>query len=264
MKYSFVTYLGTDNFLPGVLVLGHSLKRYNTKYDLIVLVSESVSDNIMSVLDFKEIKFKIVKQIINPHKLDDDVRSFKYMYTKLRLFEMFEYNKVVYLDADMLVCNNIEVLFDSPHMAAVIAGGLFPTNESWTDLNAGLLVITPTNNIFNKLYSSINHLPSNDGSDQGFLHSFYSDWPSNKALHLDHKFNVPSVYIDEYCLLHDYKFLYKRKILDTNISVIHYWGRYKPWEIDIKLLKRKSTSKWEQSLILWWDIFLEAAKNIYA
>jgi alpha-N-acetylglucosamine transferase len=263
MEYSFVSYLGTDNFLPGILALNASLKKYNKKYDLVVLVSDLVSDSTINLLDFKKIKYKPVKQIENPQKLDSDERNFKYMFTKLRIFEMFEFDKVVYLDADMLICNNIEVLFKVPHMSAVIAGGLYPGNESWKDFNAGFLVVEPNKALFDSLCSSINYLPSDDGGDQGFLHSFYNDWPSIKNLHLDHKFNVPSGYIDEYCRPQNYKFSYKRKLLDTNICIIHYWGRYKPWEIDIKLLKRKSDLKWEQSLILWWDIFFESAKDVY-
>jgi alpha-N-acetylglucosamine transferase len=263
MEYSFVTYLGTDNFLPGVLTLGHSLMRYNKKYELVVLVNETVSDNIIDLLIIKKIQFKIIKEIKNPQNLGDDKRNFKYMYTKLRIFEMFEYDKIVYLDADMLVCNNIEELFACPHMSAVIAGGLVPSNKLWKDLNAGLMVIEPDKNTFITLYSSINNLPSDDGSDQGFLHSFYESWPLKKSLHLNHKFNVPSCYIDEYCKSYEYRFSYTGKLLDTNISVIHYWGRYKPWEINIKQLKKKSTSKVKQALILWWDIFLEAATDIY-
>lgn len=263
MKYSFVTYLGTDSFLPGVLTLNASLKRYNKTYGLVVLVSDMVSERIINILDSQKIKYKKIQQIQNPQKLENDERNFKYMFTKLRIFEMVEFEKVVYVDADMLICNNIEVLFTVPHMSAVIAGGLYPGNESWKDFNAGFLVVEPNKPLFDNLISSINYLPSDDGGDQGFLHSFYKDWPLTPNLHLDHKFNIPAGYIDEYCKLSNYRFLYKRKVLDTNICIIHYWGRYKPWEINIKLLKRKSHIKWEQSLVLWWDIFLEASRDVY-
>ena len=258
----FVTYLGTDSFLPGILALNSSLVKYNKTYELIVLVSDSVSVTITNMLDFKKITYKIVKQITNPQKTNDDQRNFKYTYTKLRIFELFEYDKVVYLDADMLVCNNIEELFNRPHLSAVIAGGLHSLNSAWCELNSGLLVIKPDKTSFDDLYSLIGHLPSKDGSDQGFLHSAYKFWPANKSLHLDHKFNVPAGYIDEYCNLHRYKFSYRRRSLNTNIAVIHYWGRYKPWDIDIKQFNRATAAKLEQSIFLWWDIFSEAAKDI--
>ncbi|HZY36653.1 MAG TPA: glycosyltransferase [Mucilaginibacter sp.] len=261
-KYSFVTFLGTDSFLPGVLALNQSLKTYNTRYQLMVLITDLVSPAYLEILKQKKIEYKRIEVIQNPHQLINDERNFKHMFTKLRIFELVEFDKVVYLDADMLICQNIDVLFNMPHMSAVVAGGLYPGNESWKDFNAGFLVVEPDKALFDTLCSSMNYLPSDDGGDQGFLHAFYKDWTSDESLHLDHKFNVPSGYIDEYCKLPNYNFCYKRRLLATNISIIHYWGRYKPWEIDTKLLKRKSDIKWEQSLILWWDVFAEVVKDV--
>lgn len=123
------------------------------------------------------------------------------------------------------------------------------------------MVIEPRKALFDELFPLIYRLPSTDGSDQGFLQTFYKDWPSDQKLHLDHKFNTPFCYIDEYCRSYDFKFGYKRRSLDTNISVIHYWGKLKPWGINIKSLNRKSIEKWEQALLLWWDTFWEVSKK---
>ena len=258
MKNSFVTLLATDSFLPGVLVLNESLKKHNKKHDLLVLVSEIVADNVLQTLKEKQIKTRLIKEIYNPSSLGADERSFRYTYTKVRIFELYEFDKVVYIDADMLVCNNIESLFDVPHLSAVIAGGLYPGNDSWRDLNSGLMVIEPGQELFNRLLSAISQLPSGDGSDQGFLHSFFNDWPENTLMHLPHTYNVPFCYIDEYCSSHNFTFDYHRKKLDTNIAVIHYWGKHKPWDINRRSLKRNGIEKWEQSLLLWWDTYLTA------
>lgn len=257
MEYAFVSYLGTDNFLPGILALNASLKKYNKKYGLLVLITDGVSDGCIPTLETHQIKYKLIRDIQNPNALDKDDRNFKCMYTKLRIFELYEYDRIVYIDSDMLVCKNIEELFDRPHLSAVIAGGLYPGNESWKELNAGLLVIYPDKVTTGKLYSSINTIHSGDGSDQGFLHAYYNDWPASENLHLPHKFNVPAGYLDEYCRQHGYKFSYKTGTLDTDISIIHYWGREKPWDIPVTRRKRKSFAKYDQSLALWWDVFGE-------
>jgi glycogenin glucosyltransferase len=259
MKYSFVSYLGTDHFLPGVLALSHSLSLYNKKYSLLILVSKTVSDRVVTELNKVKIRFKKVVEIENPQELGDDERNFKYMYTKLRIFELTEYDKIVYLDADMIVCGNIEILFDHSHLSAVIAGGLLPANRAWKDLNAGLLVIEPNKKTFALLHSSIGKVRSADGGDQGFLHTFYNWWPQDANLHLDHKYNVPFPYLEDYCGLAGYKFSYLRKSLNTDILVIHYWGKDKPWHIALEHLDRKSLSKFEQALILWWDMYLHGA-----
>lgn len=259
MNNSFASYLGTDDFLPGVLALHASVRKYNQTNDFVVLVSESVSENCVDLLRQSRINTRIVKEIKNPHDLGADERGFKYMYTKLRLFELTEFDKIVYIDADMIACSNVEALFDAPHMSAVVAGGLAQSNAGWKNLNAGLMVIEPNNELFNRMHAAITQSPSDDGSDQGFLHSFYPGWPADHALHLDHAFNVPLAYLDEYCRSDRYSFEYKRRLLRTNISVIHYWGKYKPWQTDYKSLDRKTAEKWEQALLLWWDTFNSAS-----
>ncbi|MBS1524421.1 MAG: hypothetical protein JST19_02165 [Bacteroidetes bacterium] len=255
MKNSFVSYLGTDSFLPGVLALHNSVKTYNQAHGFAVLVSDSVSEDSIDLLLRNRITTRIIKEIDNPCDLGADERGFKYMYTKLRLFEWDEFDKMVYIDADMIVCGNIEALFEAPHMSADAAGGFIQSNSNWKDLNAGLMVIEPNKALFDEMKASITQLPSKDGSDQGFLHSFFPAWPADKSLHLDHAFNVPLCYLDEYCRSGHYNFEYKRRSLHTNISVIHYWGKYKPWQTDYRALRRKTEEKWEQALLLWWDTF---------
>jgi alpha-N-acetylglucosamine transferase len=264
MKEIFVTYLGTDDFLPGVLVLSQSVKQHNHKYKLLILISESVSISIVELLSKNGFNIKIIKSIQNPNELYGDERNYKHTYTKLRIFELYNYSKLVYLDADMIICENIEQLFDKPHLSAVSAGSLLPQNRLWRDLNSGLMVLVPTRQLCNQVVKAIDSLPSKDGGDQGFLHSFFYEWPVNKNLHLEHKYNVPAGYLNEYCSTHSFEFSYGRKTLKTNIAAIHFFGALKPWNISMKYLKRKTDDKIEQALFLWWDTYKNAINNLRA
>lgn len=255
MNYSFVTFLGTDNFLPGVLALNTSLKKHNKTYPLLVLTTDLVSPESIATLNRRNIKHKYVERIKNPNILKDDERNFKHMYTKLRIFELEEFDKVVYIDADMLVCCNIEELFDSLHMSAVVAGALNPVYSHWTELNAGFLVVVPDKALAEKMYALVDSTPSDDGSDQGFLHSFYSNWANDKQLHLDHKYNVPVYEIDIYSKLNYFRFNYKNGILDTDISIIHYWGYDKPWYHNGRSLNIRSPRVKDHAYMLWWDVY---------
>jgi glycogenin glucosyltransferase len=252
---AFVTYLGTDSFLPGVLVLYASIGRFNEKYQVLILVSEAVSSGVIAILCQNSLNFIIVPVIQNPNQIEDDQRNYKYTYTKLRIFELFKYEKIVYLDADMLVCENIETLFDQPHFSAVSAGSLLRRNSTWKDLNSGLLVLEPKKQLFEKIINVVNDLSSSDSGDQGFLHSFFNSWPDHQSLHLDHKYNIPVGFLDEYCTESSFIFSYSRRKLKTNIAVIHFWGPLKPWNIDVHSLKRKTDDKTEQAIILWWDMY---------
>ena len=124
MKYSFVTFLGTDSFLPGVIALSASIKKHHSTFRLVIMISESVSENTIQVIDSFGLEYKIIKAIANPNEIENDDRGFRHMYTKLRMFELYEFDKLVYIDADMLVSDNIDMLFEKPHMSAVIAGAL--------------------------------------------------------------------------------------------------------------------------------------------
>jgi lipopolysaccharide biosynthesis glycosyltransferase len=259
---AFITFLANDSFLPGILVLNLSLRENgNNNYPLEILVAELVSKKTIDLLKKALLKFRIVKEIENPYKFKNDIRNFRCTYTKLRIFELSCFEKIVYLDADMIVCENIENLFEKSHMSAVIAGAVMPENRSWQELNSGLLVIEPNNNLFKEMENLINELPSKDGSDQGFLHSFFNNWKFQSNLHLDHKYNIPNQYIDEYCKRYDFKFNYSNgNLIKKNIDIIHFWGSVKPWN------QRKPSNfpgqlRRNQSISMWWDLFERAPHN---
>lgn len=264
MNYSFITFLGTDGFLPGVLALSNSIKKYNSTYGLLVLTTDLVSPQSLATLDSRNIKHKYVQRIKNPNELGNDERNFRHMYTKLRIFEQDEFDKVVYIDADMLVCCNIEELFDCQHMSAVVAGALNPVNSHWDALNAGFLVVVPDRALAEQMYALIDTTPSDDGSDQGFLHSFYNNWPNDKHLHLHHKYNVPVYEIELYAKLDHFKFSYNNSRLDTDIAIIHYWGYDKPWFHDGKLLNIRSPRIVDRAYLLWWDVYRPADRKLRA
>jgi glycogenin glucosyltransferase len=261
MAKAFITYLGTDDYLPGVLVLNESLLSFNEFAKFLVLVSNHVSQEIRSYLKKRKIDLIIVEPIINPNPEHSTRSNFQFTYTKLRFFELLEYDKLIYLDADMLVCGNIEDLFERPHFSAVNAGSLLPVNQGWKELNSGLLVIEPTESLCKQVFEKIPSLTSEDHGDQGFLQAFFPDWPNHKTLHLPHQYNVPVSYLDVYCLEHQFSFSYKRRSLKTNIAVLHFWGVLKPWEIDTRFFNRSTDDKLEQALILWSDIYKTALKD---
>lgn len=253
MSVSFVSFLGSEDFIPGIIALNKSIRLNNRNRDLLVLISDNVPKDKVTILTSNNIMIKYVPVIFNPYPLGADERSYKYTLTKLNIFNLTEFRKIIYIDADMLACGCLEELFDKPHMSAVTAGSLHPSNHDWNDLNSGLLVIEPNKKLFEKLTAAVGKLPSKDGSDQGFLHEFYKGWELDPTLHLPHHYNVPYLYLNEYCELHEFKFNYHNRRLNSNISLIHYWGRHKPWSFDLRYLKRRSENKTEQSLILWWD-----------
>jgi alpha-N-acetylglucosamine transferase len=248
--------MGTDDFLPGVLVLNYSLKKHDNNAPLIALINEGVSPEIIDFLEMYKIPTKIINPIDSSNYAENKYRGFAHIFSKLHIFNCFEYEKIVYLDADLLICDNIESLFERPHMSAVSAGSVLPENANWTKFNGGVMVIEPHSDLFKKLLSILGSLPTYELGDQGFLNSYYCDWENKSHLHLPHKYNIPVYYIDRYCLLPDFHFNYlDRKLEKKNISILHFWGNIKPWDVNNEDFKDSPTNKFEQCVNLWWSYF---------
>lgn len=255
MNKIFVTLLATPDFLPGVIVLNYSLLKYNPNYKLLVLITKRINKKTIDILFTNSINVKLVDEISNPHLKKGDNRGFIHTFTKLRIFEIIDYKKIVYIDSDMLVLSNLDSLFESPHMSAVIAGSLAKGNEHWNQLNSGLMVIEPNLTLFRELMSQIAKLRSDDKSDQGFMHSYFESWPLQTDLHLPHKYNLPISYLDEYCENYDFEFLYNYGEDDyfaKNISILHFWGPDKPWKIsNHEYLNQSKSDLYWQAIHLW-------------
>ena len=91
--------------------------------------------------------------------------------TKLHLFRLTQYSKVVFLDADTLVLRPLSQLFDIPHPFSACP------DSGWPDsFNSGVMVATPSEATFQELISMMAEKGSWDGADQGLLNG-QSDVP---------------------------------------------------------------------------------------
>ncbi|CAE6428023.1 Galactinol synthase 7 OS=Arabidopsis thaliana GN=GOLS7 PE=2 SV=1 [Rhizoctonia solani AG-1 IB] len=112
---AFVTLLTKPSYLPGVLVLHDSLssKPVSSAYPLIVMVTPAVPDEAREILRLRGIKIRPVEAMgPEPGKWSVDAHDSRFIdaWTKLRVFELYEYERVVLLDADMLVRKNMDEL----------------------------------------------------------------------------------------------------------------------------------------------------------
>ena len=154
MKYAFVTVLSTNNYYKGVVALFESIKKTNTKYNnYVVVVNEDIHNYIIN--DLKNRGYIVIKKDkITFDSVDNKVYKYWHnTFDKFHVFDLDEYDKIVYLDSDMMVVKNIDELFDLPHMSAVIAGKDM-VNE-WEEIGSGLMVIEPKANTSLEMGSTI-------------------------------------------------------------------------------------------------------------
>lgn len=229
---TYVTYLSSDDYVEGALVLHASLKRVRSKYRLVALLTVDISAHSEATLAAFGIR---IKRLLETAKVPEDLRqrnaaqnlvSWNMCFDKLFIFELTEYEQIVYVDCDMLVRRNIDELFERPHMSAVAAGRNFPGNESWVDLNAGLMVVHPQPGLLQKIMATLPAALKSaaNQSDQTLLHHYKKDWPNSPALHLDESYNIFIETLDHYVRVLGYHLFGKNRI-----AIPHFTGAIKPW-----------------------------------
>ena len=105
---AYATFLQGDNYLIGARVLFQSIKETKTKYPFVVMVTEEVTEVARQILTMEGAIIKEVTKVSNPKS--DEIR-YQWVYTKLRIWEFVEYDRIVFLDADIIVRTNIDELF---------------------------------------------------------------------------------------------------------------------------------------------------------
>ena len=178
-REAYATLLTSDSFLPGVQALAFSLRRFDSTRPLLVLHTPSVKRHTRIMLSrLQGAQLVPVDDIPCPHAeqvhVDGWVNS---GYTKLHIWSLTDWHRIVYLDADTLVMADISDLFTCPTPAA--APDVFPPDK----FNAGVLAITPSTSEFERLRRAVPTAPSHDGGDTGFLNSMYPGWFSGAEGH---------------------------------------------------------------------------------
>jgi inositol phosphorylceramide glucuronosyltransferase 1 len=132
----------------------------------VVLVTGSTSEKSIQRLRDDGITVLPVPQVVTPYMKDErfDPR-FGAVMTKLTIFNMTQYSRIAFVDADALVLRDMSDLFNCGFFCAVFIN---PCH-----FNSGLMLVTPNPDVFDDMLHQLPKLPSYDGGDQGFLNSFY-------------------------------------------------------------------------------------------
>ncbi|MBA3546851.1 MAG: glycosyltransferase family 8 protein [Nannocystis sp.] len=240
MKRAYVTMVCCgDTYLPGAQALARSLDETGSRLPRIVMVTPDVPDAVNRELAACGWDPYPVAPIVNPHR-DCELLypRFGLSFTKLRAFDLNEFDRLVFLDADTLVLRNIDSLFNRPCLAA--APDFFMPDR----FNTGVMVLEPSRPLFMKMLTALAHAPSYDGGDQGFLNWFWSDWWEMPVAHrLRSGYNLHH-FIFQFMLAHP---SLRQHCLDQ-VHVVHYTLQ-KPWMGRFMMTGGSQT---------WWDKFYAA------
>jgi alpha-N-acetylglucosamine transferase len=158
-------------------------------------------------------------------------------YTKLRAWQLTDFDKVVLLDADTIVMKNVDDLFERPELAA---GPDFFMPDRF---NSGVMVLDPSEGTFERMIQELGRAPSYDGGDQGFLNQFFGGWYAKPVEHrLPVGYNMAHFI---YQFMHSHASAWKN--LQHEIKIVHYLVQ-KPWS---------ARSTLSGASEVWWNAYFD-------
>ncbi|KAJ4145634.1 hypothetical protein LMH87_004480 [Akanthomyces muscarius] len=236
----YATLLLTDSYLPGALVLAHSLRDAGTSRKLVVFFTlDSVSADSITQLQAVFDHIIPVPRIRNEHRANlylmnrPDLDS---AFTKINLWKQTQFSKIVYIDADVVAYRAPEELFALQH-AFVAAPDI-----GWPDIfNTGVMALTPNLGDYYALLAMAERGISFDGADQGLLNMYFK----NTVHRLSFTYNVtPSAH---------YQYLPAYRHFQSSINMVHFIGPKKPWFEARHVLH--GDSPYGEMVGRWWSVY---------
>lgn len=261
-NYAYVTMATSKDYLPGLMAMYLSLKQTGTHIPLYAMLPQKLVEdeaqiianlkrNGINILEYSR-SIEIPRQLIDNNAHQGDHR-FSHTFDKLLVFGLTQFDKIVFLDADIQILHSLNHLFDFPHMSAMIAGRSYPGNEDWVDLTSGIMTIVPQEGLVEKIAAKIPDVIVQKGAcgDQDILQAYYSDWTRHPELDMGEKYGVIAYYAKYYEQHLGYK--YTNHVEDPHsVAVIHYAGETKPW-----------MQRWSSMSVLKQELHLAALRLIH-
>jgi glycogenin glucosyltransferase len=256
---AFVTLVTNDTYALGALVLANSLRETKTNKAIVVLVTAGVTDKMRNTLSNV---FDLVQNVDLINSNDSQILEamkrpeLGVTLSKIHCWRLTQYKKGVFLDADTLVLQNIDELFDREELSAV-------PDIGWPDcFNTGVFVFSPSEETFRALLKLAIEEGSFDGGDQGLLNAYFSDWSTKDiSKHLSFIYNMSSIAV------YSYPPAYKQ--FGKNVKVVHFLGSLKPWlygySVATGQVSQPQGAQGSQQLEhvqLWWNTFMSKVQPL--
>lgn len=197
MTQGVFTLLYNESYLAGALVLGIEIRKILERQPAtdislgVIIDKERINDYQVSLLQNFYDDIIEVKQLVS--EMDDILTNdlgrpeLKQTFTKIQLWSLTKYDKILYLDADTLpnapkdksqgsILDLLKLKFPANKILAAPDSG-FPDI-----FNSGVMLLKPNKydytNLLNLIEESrVNHKVSFDGADQGLLNQYFNRQP---------------------------------------------------------------------------------------
>ncbi|XP_010039533.2 galactinol synthase 2 [Eucalyptus grandis] len=204
-SWAYVTFLaGNGDYVKGVVGLAKGLRKAKSKYPLVVAILPDVPADHRKILVDQGCIVREIEPVYPPENQTQFAMAYYVInYSKLRIWEFVEYSKMIYLDGDIQVFDNIDHLFDLQNGSFYAVMDCFcektwshtpqyeigycqqcPDKVQWPDhvgpkpslyFNAGMFVYEPNLDTYHDLLETLKITPTTAFAEQDFLNMYFKD-----------------------------------------------------------------------------------------
>ncbi|KAJ7943652.1 Hexosyltransferase [Quillaja saponaria] len=205
LKKAYVTFLaGNGDYVKGVVGLAKGLRKVKSAYPLVVAMLPDVPEEHREILRSQGCIVREIEPIYPPNNQVQFAMAYYVInYSKLRIWNFEEYSKMIYLDADIQVFENIDHLMDTPNGYFYAVMDCFcektwshspqykieycqqcPEKVTWPAemgsppplyFNAGMFVFEPSPLIYENLLQTLLVTSPTPFAEQDFLNMFFQN-----------------------------------------------------------------------------------------
>lgn len=275
-KRAYVTFLaGSGDYIKGAVGLAKGLRKVKSAYPLVVAVLPDVPEDHRQILESQGCIVREIEPVYPPENQTQFAMAYYVInYSKLRIWEFVEYSKMIYLDADIQVYDNIDHLFDNPDGYFYAVMDCFcektwshtpqykvgycqqcPEKVRWSTkkmgpppalyFNAGMFVFEPGMSTAKALLDNVRVTPPTPFAEQDFLNMFFRDIYKP----------IPNVYNLVLAML----WRHPENVELDKLKVVHYCAAgSKPWRYTGK---EENMDREEIKMLVnkWWEVYNDEA-----
>ncbi|CAH2047091.1 unnamed protein product [Thlaspi arvense] len=242
-RVAYVTILhSSEAYVCGAIALGQSIRQSGSHKDMILLHDQSITNRSLLGLSSAGWNLRLIDRIRSPFAKKDSYNEWNY--SKLRLWQVTDYDKLVFIDADFIVLKKLDHLFYYPQLSAA--------GNDKVLFNSGIMVLEPSPCLFKDLIEKSLKIESYNGGDQGFLNEIFVWWHR-----LSKRVNTMKYFDEKFKGTHE---------LPENLEGVHYLG-LKPW-----VCYRDYDCNWDMSVRhvfasdsvhkKWWKVYDKMSEQL--
>lgn len=242
-REAYVTVLhSSELYVCGAIALAQSIIQKNSTRDLVLLHDKSITPKSLRGLRAAGWKTRWISRIRSPFAKKGAYNEWNY--SKLRVWQLIEYDKIIFIDSDLLVLENIDKFFYYPELSAAANDKVL--------FNSGVMVIEPSLCMFEHLMMKSFKVSSYNGGDQGFVNEIFTWWHR-----LPSKINHLKVFFRQGDEKHE---------VGDDVYAIHYlglkpWMCYRDYDCNWDMVDRHRFAS-DSAHQKWWEVYDAMPKKL--